>query len=214
MNRIYILFCILILTTKVIATQQCCDTIIYNGHSYPTQLNLLEKYFDENPEKKPKIECMSTALWRGYIATFKIKDNRILLKNIIKYVKKKGCVDCSKREWKSVTKKVFQGKNDVKATWFTGLIVLPYKFISRTNMAYSDVYERYNIFEIDKGGIKKEKVLNYKKYKTFEEKQFQSYKTTDEYKKLVIKLNKAWGPRFTNIYLKGYSIYHTNKIIE
>ena len=78
MNRIYVLFCILILTTKVIATQQCCDTIIYNGHSYPTQLNLLEKYFDENPEKKPKIECMSTALWRGYIATFKIKDNRIL----------------------------------------------------------------------------------------------------------------------------------------
>ena len=81
-------------------------------------------------------------------------------------------------------------------------------------MAYSDVYERYTIFEIYKGDIKKEKVLNYKQYKIFEEKQFQSYKTTDEYKKLVIKLNKAWGPRFANTYLKGYSIYHTNKIID
>jgi len=214
MNRINILFLILLLATKVLATQQCCDTIIFKGHSYPVQLNLLEHYFDENPKRKPKIECSSTALWRGYIATFEIKDNRFCLKDIKKEVKKRGCKDCSERIWKSVTNKVFQGKSKVKASWFTGLIVLPYKFISRTDMAYSDVYERYTIFEIDKGDIKKEKVLNYKQYITFKEKQFQTFKKTDEYKKSELKLNKTWGKKLTGMYLKECAINRTKKIVE
>ena len=65
----------LFLGINAFATAQYPDKIIYNGKEYDLHSNPLEEYFQKNPDKKPKATMISTALWRGYVATFEIKNN-------------------------------------------------------------------------------------------------------------------------------------------
>lgn len=67
---------------KVFATAQFPDKINYNGKEYNLNSNPLEVYFEKNPNKRPKSEVRSSALWRGYVATFEIIDNQLFLKDI------------------------------------------------------------------------------------------------------------------------------------
>jgi hypothetical protein len=214
-NKILLLICLVLLTSIALATNQLRDTIIFNGYSYPVEYDILSQYFDENPSKMPNMECHSSALERGYIAEFEISENHIFLRNITIIVKKGGCKDCAEITWENVTDKVFPIHHEgVKATWFTGLIVLPYKLISSGPKFYNSIYDRYTVFEIFKGDVIKEKVFNYFQYTIFKEIQFQFFKKTKEYQEKEKRLSIAWGKEFTNEYLKEYAITHVKKIIE
>ena len=214
MNKTILLFFLVFLTETVLATVQRKDSVIYNGYSYHVDYDLMYDYFAINPQKQPNLECSSTALSRGYIATFKIIKNEILLKNITILVKKQGYEDCTETTWKSIINEVFPGQEKVKVIWYTGLLVLPYHFISRTDAMYSSIYERYTIFEIEKGDIIKERALNTEQFTIFKEKLYQCFKETEEYSKLVKELSNKWNPRLLDSWLKEYAVGYMKKIIE
>jgi len=107
----------LFLGLKVFATAQYPDKIIYNGKEYNMHSNPVEAYFEKNPDKRPKGGIMSTALWRGYVATFEVKDKQLFLKDIeIEYQ------DTTSKEgynfkWRSVINEVFPDLRGIKIYW-------------------------------------------------------------------------------------------------
>ena len=72
---------ILLAASSAFATAQAPDKIIYKGQEYSLLVNPMEAYFDMHPERRPRGR-MSTALWRGYVATFQVRGERLVLKDI------------------------------------------------------------------------------------------------------------------------------------
>ena len=174
---------IMILTAiSVYATAQMPDKIIYKGNEYKLNCNPLERFFEKHPEKRPKTNCQSTALWRGYVATFEVKDGNLFLNDIkIEYYDSND-KEMKSSKWKSVINDIFPNQKNIKVDWFTGLLVIPDgKMVDYVHMGYSSTFEKYNILEIHKGSLTKEKHFNNKEYKKFKAKQFKYFKKTDEY---------------------------------
>lgn len=198
--------------TDVNATAQYPDKLIYNGKEYALHTNPLEFYFEKHPDKKPKTEVMSTALWRGYVATFEIEEGQLYVKDVQIQVWRKNGEDVA---WRSVIKDIFPDK-EVKAGWFTGLLVLPYgKLVNYVHMGYGSTYKNYLILEINEGNLQQEKQFNYKKYEQFKEEQFAEFKKTEEYRRLVEELSKEGdnSPEFIDSFLKDFVVQYTSKIL-
>jgi len=179
----------------------------------------MEKYFEKFPDKRPqgkgKVKVTSSSLWRGYIATFEIKDNQLYLKDIEIEVAKKVKKDYE-LSWKSVLNKVFPKKGLVKIDWLTGLLVLPEgELVNYVHMGYASTYEHYVLLEFENGNFKSEKQFGYEEYEKFKEKQFQAFKKTDEYEKLKEDLKKEGdnSDAFIENFLRIFVIDYSSKIL-
>ncbi len=205
----------LFLSTNVFATAQYPEKIIYNGNVYSLHSNPLEAYFEKNPDKRPKDGISSTALWRGYVATFEVRDNQLFLKDIEIQYRDTTSKKSLPLKWRSVIKDVFSDSKNIKIDWLTGLLVIPHgKIVNYVHMGYGSTYENYILLEFDKGNLKNEKHFEYQEYEKFKEKQFQVFKQTEEYKKIKADLQKEG--RFnerTDSFLKIFLIEYTSKIL-
>jgi len=188
-------------SSAVFGTVQKPDKIIYRGKEYNSEnysmvYNLenypMEEYFEKYPDKRPKSDVTSTALWRGYVATFEIQDGQLYLKDIEIEISTKVKNDRYEYSWKSVLNEVFPNQDLVKMDWVTGLLVL-----------YTSDYEQYILLEVDKGDLKSNKWFEEEEYKEFKEKQFQAFKKTEEYEKIKAKLRKEYD----NLYVEDCEKY-------
>lgn len=200
---------------QAFATAQIPDIIIYDGKEYSLNSNPLESFFKMYPDKRPKREVISTALWRGYVATFEFKDKQLFLKDIeIKYrdTTEKGEVDY---KWRSAMDEVFPNQEKIKIDWMTGLLVIPHgKLVNYVHMGYGSTYEKYILLEIENGDLKKEKRFDYNEYEKFKEKQFQAFKQTEEYKKMKADLQSdGSSDEFVDSFLKSFVTEYTSKIL-
>jgi hypothetical protein len=217
LKLIFALALIVFCAGKSFATAQYPDKIFYNGKEYLLHTNPLEKYFNQFPEKRPKNGLVSTALWRGYVATFEIKDGGLFLKDIEILVRKKNSDEKSfETEWKSVLSEVFPDKEKLKLDWFTGLLVLPHgKLVQYVHMGYASTYENYILLEISDGEFKRALEFDHKKYTAFKERQFEAFKKTDEYRKLFEEMSKdkSSSPAMIESFLKNFVIDYSSKIL-
>lgn len=215
MRAILTIFLTLFLGAKVFATAQYPDKIIYNGKEFKLHSNPLETYFEKNPDKRPKGGIMSTALWRGYVATFEVKDNQLFLKDIEIQYHDTTSKESYPYKWRSVINEVFPNNEKIKIDWLTGLLVIPHgKLVNYVHMGYGSTYKNYILLEIDKGDLKKEKYFKYKEYEMFKERQFQVFKQTDEYKKIKADLQKdGSSDEFIDSFLRSFVTEYTSKIL-
>src|SRR5258708_6631795 len=206
---------LLLAISKVFATAQFPDKILYQGEKYNLNSNPLESYFEKYPDKRPKGGVQSTALWRGYVATFEVKDSQLFLKDIAVEIWDDSAGQSSKTKWKSVMNEVFASQEVVKIDWFTGLLVIPYgKLINYVHMGYGSAFENYYLLEFEKGDFKRSKQFDHKNYDRFKEKQFQVFKKTEENRALVEKLAKdGSSPAFIDSFLKDFLTNYTSKIL-
>jgi hypothetical protein len=216
MRKTLTIILILFAELQAFATAQTPDKIIYNGKEYRLNSNPLEPYFEKFPDKRPKSEIMSTSLWRGYVATFEVRDNQLFLKDI-----EILCSDTTSKEtfsikWRSVINDVFPDQNNIKIDWFTGILVIPYgELINYVHMGYGSTYENYILLEFDQGNLKQDLQMNYKEYEKFKERQFQAFKKTKEYKKIKSDFKKdGYSVEFTDVFLKNFIIEYTSKILK
>lgn len=200
---------------KVFATAQFPDKIIYNGKEYALNSNPLEDYFEKNPDRRPKGGIMSTALWRGYVATFEILNSQLYLKDIEIEVRDSTSKENYKTKWKSVIKDVFPNQAQIKVDWLTGLLVIPHgKLVNYVHMGYGSTYKKYILLEIYKGDLKKEKNFKYKEYEKFKDRQFEVFKQTEEYKKLKVDLKKDGSTdEFIDSFLRSFVTNYTTRIL-
>jgi len=174
--RVWAFLLAALFSNAVFATAQAPEKLIYQGKEYSLQTHPLAKYFEKHPEKKPDTGGMwNTALSRGYVATFEIKNKELFLKDIHadKYSKEKN-----QWEWKSVLAEVLDGKPEMKIDWFSGVLRIPEgKRIAYVHQGYLSTYEKYLFIEIKEGNFVREVRMPHEKYTKFIDK----YMDTLEY---------------------------------
>lgn len=214
MKQYLLIIILFFIVFNVYSTAQYPDKIYFNGKEYSLYSNPLESYFEKNPEKRPKTLIISSALWRGYVATFEVLNNQLFLKDIEIQVK-----DTTKKsfdtKWKSVILETFPNQELVKVDWLTGLLVIPQgKLKNYVHLGYGSTYENYTLLEISLGNLEKEKHFRHAEYIEFREEQFKAYKKTEEYKELRQKLKKeGYSNKDVNSFLRSAITEYTSKIL-
>jgi hypothetical protein len=180
----------LVCVANVFATAQYPDKLNYKGTEHSLYTNPMEPYFEKHPEKRP--EGGSTALWRGYVATFGIVSNLLVLTEI--EIQDYGTKEDGsyKREWKSIKRELFSELDVVPIDWFTGILTLPQGEVENyVHMGYGSTYSHYILLEIENGKFRKERNLTSEQYKEFRNRQFEEFKKTKEYKDAVKELGAS-----------------------
>ncbi|OGF33660.1 hypothetical protein A2223_00075 [Candidatus Falkowbacteria bacterium RIFOXYA2_FULL_35_8] len=206
-----ILFFVLTVS-NALGTAQYPDKIIYDGKEYDLFTNPMEAYFSKYPEKRPKSGGISTALWRGYVATFEVKDKVLILKDIqIQTGYEKG-----EQNWRSEKGAVVPEGQSLQIDWFTGILCLPFgERVKYVHMGYGSTYSNYILLEVKKGKITGERKLDGKQYEVFREKQFQAFKKTEEYKETVARMkNSNDSLEFIDGFLRVIGVEYTTEFID
>ena len=180
----------------VSATAQIPDRLIYQGKSYNLHNNPLEVYFKEHPKKRPEGDVSSTALWRGYIATFEIQNDVLILKDlqIEVYEHQEG-----REAWapntalKSVLKEVFPEEDTIKIDWCTEILILPSGRIQKyVHQGYASSFEQYVLLEVKEGSLVEAKTFDYEGYLAFKKEQLKRFKTTSSYETYLTKWKEKY----------------------
>lgn len=202
--------------SDALATAQYPDRIIYDGKEYSLHTNPMESYFEKHPDKRPTGETRSTALWRGYVATFEVKDKSLVLKDIKIQVSTKTGDGQHDLTWKSVKDTLIPEGQVLQINWFTGILVLPYgELVRYVHMGYGSTYSNYILLEIKSGKLTGERKLDHKQYDLFREKQFQAFKKTAAYNKHVAELKKHGDSQeFIDSFLRRFVVNYTSEFLD
>lgn len=148
-------------------TRQITDQLFFEDRQYELNVELLEEYFREFPEKRPEFGISCSALWRGYVAVFEIRKNELLVKEI-------GWLTGIDLTMKSLTEEIFP---DRKLTWYSGLIRIDdYK-------EEFDLEPENGIFEyiqIENGNFIRKRTFDYKALQAFKKEQFEYFLLSEE----------------------------------
>jgi hypothetical protein len=190
------------------ATAQQGDKLRIDGKTYVIFTNPLEPYLEKNPDKLPKSEVVSTGLWRGYVATWEVKEQRLMLVDvsILKSMPDKSGSGFSP-ELTSVLEQMFPGQKEVPAEWFTGNIVVPDgKLVSYVHMGYASTYQKYILLRVEKGAITRQWKTDADGFIKFRNAQFAAFKKTEEYRKAFAEAAKQgdMSPKQNEEFLREY----------
>jgi hypothetical protein len=195
MAKLFLLTAIACGSILVFATAQQGDMLLLDGKKYSIYTNPLAPYLEANPGKLPKSDVISTALWRGYVATWEVKDDHLLLidVSILKSVSKNGEKETS-TELSSVMSKMFPNEKTVAASWFSGHVIIPDgKLVQYVHMGYGSTYEKYIVLRIEKGAVTRKWNPDAGEFIKFRDAQFASFKNTEEYHKAIAEAAKEGG---------------------
>jgi hypothetical protein len=123
------------------ASEQYPDILIYDGNEYEIGAYPMEDYFEIYPNRRPNSIGQNSALKRGYRAKYEIINNELIL-IYIETMKING-------DWKKVSDKYFNNK--IKIDAFTGKINLFNGERTGVYTAFTPIYEKYKILDINKG---------------------------------------------------------------
>ena len=164
MRVLLIAFALLVLPINSFATPQAPDKLIYKGRTYHLFANPLESFYKEK-ESRPIFRiapnAWSSGNWRGYVATWEVKDGHLYLTEIDSWV----CGEDSPENCKKADLKELFGERyrdgRVKADWFSGELRMPEGEVLRyVHMGYVSLYERDFILNVESGKITGERVVD------------------------------------------------------
>ena len=177
----------------VFATAQEGDILILDGKKYSIYTNPLEPFLRKNPEKLPKPEVISTANWRGYIATWEVKNDRLVLVDVeMRHaITKHGERDFS-TELRSVMSEMFPGQKEILADWFSGHVIIPNgDLVQYVHMGYASTYEKYILLRVERGLVTRKWEADTAGFIKFRDAQFAAYKKTEEYRQALERTSKG-----------------------
>jgi hypothetical protein len=202
------------------ATGQYPDKVIIDGKEYSIRNNPLESYFEKHPDRKPKTDIMSSALHRGYIATFTLIDKRLYLIDIKIKAEKKGSDKRWETEMVSVFNKVFPDEDKILMDLYSGILIVHLNI----EVSYGD--RNRLLIEFQNGTEQERRTYENEKYKAFMDEQFELYKKTDKYKSEFLELmkddedddeyfeNKQEKEQFTENLIRTYTPNFTSKFSD
>lgn len=173
------------------STAQRGDILVLKGKKYSIYTNPLRPFLDRNPGRLPESNIISTSNWRGYVATWEVKNDRLVLTDVgmLQSVGKPSRVSPS-TEIRSVMAKMFPEQNEVLADWFTGNIIIPDgELVSYVHMGYASTYSKYIILQVKNGVITRNWTADNAEFIKFRDAQFAAFKKTDKYRNAMEKMN-------------------------
>jgi hypothetical protein len=126
-------------------TAQIPESLLYQGEPVAMCTNPLGEYFAMAGLNSP-FESNCTALWRGYVGSWEIIDDRLYLIRLQGALKNGGDV---------TLEAVFPGFPDrVFAHWYSGTVRIPQgKQLEYVHMGYGSTFERDLLLEIERGVV-------------------------------------------------------------
>jgi hypothetical protein len=166
------------------ATAQVADVLVLDGEKVPLHTNPLQPYLDANPESVPKFSPGSTANWRGYVATFAIRNGMLIVDRVeVSRWEKAAGREESVRRVEDVVTRVFGGRDDVPATWYTGVLVIPRgRLVNYVHMGYGSTYERYTVIRVQSGHVLQRLDMTAEEFDAYRKARFEAFRKTPEYR--------------------------------
>ena len=126
-------------------TAQIAERLHYQGEDVAMCTNPLSDYFAKGGTN-PRFECNCTALWRGYVGSWEIVDDRLYLVGLSGTLE--GGADATLAT-------IFPDFPDrVFAHWYSGTIRIPQgKQLEYVHMGYGSTFERDLFLDIERGVI-------------------------------------------------------------
>ena len=122
-------------------TTQAGEILSYNGEKTTIATEPLKPYLETRSDIN--FIFKSTALVRGYIGTWKIKNKKLYLVSLIGFIENNEKVDLNC---------LFPNKKEVFADWFSGQIKIPDgNLLKKINLGYASVFERDRVLNFNKG---------------------------------------------------------------
>ena len=122
-------------------TIQAGDILSYNGEKITIVTEPLKPYLESRSDIS--FIFKSTALVRGYIGTWKIKNKKLYLVSLLGFIENNEKVDLNY---------LFPNKKEVFANWFSGQIRIPEgNLLRKIRIGYASVFERDKILKFNKG---------------------------------------------------------------
>ena len=136
-------------------TIQTGDILSYNGEKTTIATEPLKPYLETRSDVS--FIFKSTALVRGYIGTWKIKNKKLYLVTLVGFIENNEKVDL---------KYLFPNKTEVFADWFSGDIrISEGDLLQNINIGYASVFARDRVLNFNKGQLISETVKDNTKSK-------------------------------------------------
>ena len=181
------------------------ERIIWNGVEYPYRYHHMEQYFNYYPEKRPVANTDSTIINRNYVAVFEVKDQKFYLNDL--FIAKKG----QKTKNRSVMYKLNSKKEPMFLSWISGLYDIGIgeeQFLK--NDTLNPYYNNYIVFEVAKGQIGRVERFSYNEMKRFKDYQYQRFKETEAYDKLLRRLMYSGMSNFeAHAHIRQYILFYS-----
>ena len=126
-------------------TAQAPERLLYDSEKYPLAENPLYYYFQISGRRSP-FRSPNTALWRGYVGTWEISDERFYIVGLTGHLGDGSMANLST---------LFpEHPNRAFAHWYTGQLRVPQgKLLKYVHHGYASIYERDLRFDIKKGVV-------------------------------------------------------------
>lgn len=133
-------------------TAQSCDEVRYGLESWIIFGDALEPYFKAHPKRTPRTDIRSTSLYRGYLASWTIRADRLWLTGL--FVLGGARTDGIRFKACSLPA-TFPGRpKPVLANWFSGpLILAGGELVEHVHAGFGSVYSRYRLLILRRGVI-------------------------------------------------------------
>lgn len=177
------------LAPAVKATAQLSDRLIVDGKEFALNTNPLEAELQKKQWTPPEEALISSANWRGYLATWEIKGGKLLLKDVtIRVADPKNSGDYIR---KRITRELFPGASEVFAGWYTGALIVPDGKMTRyVHMGYGSSFDHYQVFRVRAGQVVEHLSMTGAEFEAYKERKFAAFRKTDAYAKAYADVRK------------------------
>lgn len=185
MKRLVLLLLTLAVAGPLGATAQAPDELKIGDRTHALHSNPLRPIAETVMKRLPPSQVVSSDLWRGYIATFAVREERLYLDDVRVPVS-------GDEEYRSVMKELFDDPAPRIATWYTGnLIVPPGELVEYVHMGYASTYSAYTIVTVVNGEVRKQRELNQDEFEQFRRAQYEAWKKTPAYAEMLAETKKG-----------------------
>jgi len=185
----------LIMAQGLYATDQFGDHIkISNKDMYIASGSPLEHYLGLHPEKRPQPKSRTTGCWRGYVASWEITENNLVLSevNTWDYTKVPNASPLIP-DTLNYTNWIFGTTTPITATWFSGTILVENGSPIQHGRPWNKrTFDNYIILAIKNGSITKSLNTTPPEFHKLKNSIFKSFQKSDEYIK-QFKSYKSFG---------------------
>lgn len=187
--KAFLLAVSLMLPGVACATAQVPDTIRIDGEEHDLNTNPLSAHLESAGWEPPENIVISSANWRGYTASWEVRDDQLLL--IDATVRLHGA-DRGDYVEKSILAELFPSSpTGVPASWYSGALIVPQGEVTHyVHMGYDSSYERYHVLRVDAGRVTEHLELSGDEFEQYKDRKFEEFSATDEFKESLDRLRK------------------------
>lgn len=184
----FVLTSLIAVSMPAFATAQQPDYLILDGEHLSLTTHPLAALVETGRINLPEPDEHWSSNWRGYVATWSITDDQLLLTKIDVLSKPEGARKRTDAVSVDILPELFDGKTEVLADWFFGALVLPRgEILNYVHMGYASTYERYTILHIAGGRLVSRQDLGAAQYERLRKERFAAYRKTAEYASILKK---------------------------